>query len=194
MVAWTLAWADSAPARSFPSGEETASTRPNSATLPASPGRLSTRMTSPGMTRYCFPPVSMTAYMNPPRITSQTFIIGIVPAWRQMRGTLRDIHRAAAVHGRGSSGRPSTGGRGCIGPGRRSGPGNVLTDCSDPLLRRNRKPPEIAGNTRFGTPPLVGKIPAPVFVQQGHSHGRLRNGDKGAVPDHRAQFGILGEP
>src|SRR5579863_1810906 len=44
---------------------ETASTSLNS-TVWFSDGTLSIFTTSPGATRYCFPPVRMTAYINPP--------------------------------------------------------------------------------------------------------------------------------
>src|SRR5947209_7139964 len=48
---------------SFPSFES-ASTRSNSTSAPMSPEIVSTWIVCPGATRYCFPPVSMTAYMT----------------------------------------------------------------------------------------------------------------------------------
>src|SRR5438132_8567510 len=53
----------------------TSSTRRNSIDAPVSPGSFSIEMTCPGATRYCLPPVAMTASMDPdlsepPRVTS----------------------------------------------------------------------------------------------------------------------------
>src|SRR5438477_7206129 len=42
----------------------TAITRSNSTAAPTSPVRVSTSIDSPGATRYCLPPVSMTAYIR----------------------------------------------------------------------------------------------------------------------------------
>src|SRR4029077_3566548 len=49
----------------LPASAETASTSPNS-TFPSVSSCVSTRITSPGATRYCFPPARITAYINSP--------------------------------------------------------------------------------------------------------------------------------
>src|ERR1700735_5050206 len=46
------------------SPSNTARTRPNSTAAPTSPSSVSTSMDSPAATRYCFPPVSITAYIK----------------------------------------------------------------------------------------------------------------------------------
>src|SRR5208282_3255266 len=64
MVPFTRASATAAPAVTSLESFTTASTRPNSTSEPTSPGSVSTRTESPGATRYCFPPVSITAYIT----------------------------------------------------------------------------------------------------------------------------------
>src|ERR1700693_4734372 len=64
MVPLTRASANAAPAVTSFASFTTASTRPNSTSEPTSPGSVSTRTSSPGATRYCFPPVSITAYIT----------------------------------------------------------------------------------------------------------------------------------
>src|SRR5271163_1076497 len=46
------------------SPSKTARTRPNSTAEPTSPSSVSTSIDSPAATRYCFPPVSITAYID----------------------------------------------------------------------------------------------------------------------------------
>src|SRR5713226_5125971 len=62
----TLALAASAPVTSFSSSLCTASTSAKVTLAPTLPARRSTLMVSPGATRYCLPPLRMTAYMKPP--------------------------------------------------------------------------------------------------------------------------------
>src|SRR5271155_4348094 len=64
IVPFTRAPASAAPAVTSFESFTTASTRSNSTSEPTSPGSVSTRTTSPGATRYCFPPVSITAYIT----------------------------------------------------------------------------------------------------------------------------------
>src|SRR5580704_10797543 len=63
----TLALDAADPAKIFLSSVCTANTVPNFTCSPTSPFTRSMRMVSPGATRYCFPPVCITAYIIPPR-------------------------------------------------------------------------------------------------------------------------------
>src|SRR5579883_907044 len=63
IVPLTRACSASAPALTD-SPSTTASTRPNSTSAPTSPSSVSISIASPGVTRYCFPPVSITAYIQ----------------------------------------------------------------------------------------------------------------------------------
>src|SRR5580658_5400611 len=62
----TLALAMSAPEANFLSSLRTASTSSKVTLPPTLPSSRSMRMVLPGSTRYCFPPVRITAYMLPP--------------------------------------------------------------------------------------------------------------------------------
>src|SRR5271170_414852 len=64
IVPFTRAPASAAPAVTSFESFTTASTRSNSTSEPTSPGSVSTRTPSPGATRSCFPPVSITAYIT----------------------------------------------------------------------------------------------------------------------------------
>src|SRR6185312_5207584 len=63
IVPFTLALVRSGPATSSFESRNSATTRPNSISAPGSPFSVSTSIVSPGVTRYCFPPVSITACM-----------------------------------------------------------------------------------------------------------------------------------
>src|SRR5690242_2474142 len=62
MVPFTRALPSEEPALTE-SPSTTATTRSNSTSAPMSPVRVSTSIDSPGATRYCLPPVSITAYI-----------------------------------------------------------------------------------------------------------------------------------
>src|SRR5216684_9325001 len=64
----TVTFDASDPNTSFLSSVCTASTDPNVTFSPTSPLTRSIRIVSPGVTRYCFPPVCMTAYIAPPPV------------------------------------------------------------------------------------------------------------------------------
>src|SRR5712671_1519962 len=57
----------------------TASTDPNVTFSPTSPLTRSIRIVSPGATRYCFPPVCMTAYIAPPPVKTNPNYRGFTP-------------------------------------------------------------------------------------------------------------------
>src|SRR6185437_13671483 len=63
------------PWTSFLSSLCTASTSSKVILPPTFPSSFSTRTVSPGATRYCLPPLRITAYMNPPKLLAETFII-----------------------------------------------------------------------------------------------------------------------
>src|ERR1700722_6554459 len=64
----TVALEASPPVRIFWSSVCTLKIEPNFTCSPTSPDTLSTRMVSPGATRYCFPPDLITAYITPPEL------------------------------------------------------------------------------------------------------------------------------
>src|SRR5690242_288256 len=63
MVPLTIVPAAAAPVLTCPSST-TASTRLNSTCVPTSPATVSSCTVSPGVTRYCLPPFSITAYIR----------------------------------------------------------------------------------------------------------------------------------
>src|SRR5579863_6265898 len=75
----TLALDASEPAKTFFSSVCTASTVPNFTCSPTSPFTRSMRMVSPGATRYCFPPVCITAYIIPPRAKDKPQLYAAFP-------------------------------------------------------------------------------------------------------------------
>src|SRR5258708_24168135 len=64
----TVALEASPPVRIFWSSVWTLKIEPNFTCSPTSPDTLSTRIVSPGATRYCFPPDLITAYIAPPEL------------------------------------------------------------------------------------------------------------------------------
>src|SRR5579863_6928303 len=74
----TLALAASAPVRNFFSSVATATTSPNVTLPPTFPGKVSTLTVSPGATRYCFPPLRITAYIAPPDTNRKPLLYGQV--------------------------------------------------------------------------------------------------------------------
>src|SRR6266481_5862235 len=75
----TLTFDASDPSTTFLSSVCTASTDPNVTFSPTSPLTRSIRMVSPGATRYCFPPVCMTAYIAPPPVKTNPNYRGFTP-------------------------------------------------------------------------------------------------------------------
>src|SRR5260370_1325591 len=67
------------PSITFFSSVCTASTEPNVTFSPTSPLTRSIRIVSPGATRYCFPPVCMTAYIAPPAVKTNPNYRGFTP-------------------------------------------------------------------------------------------------------------------
>src|SRR6202162_541652 len=72
----TLALAMSAPEANFLSSLRTASTSSKVTLPPTLPSSRSMRMVLPGSTRYCFPPVRITAYMLPPEASDKPQLYG----------------------------------------------------------------------------------------------------------------------
>src|SRR6266481_410957 len=73
----TVALEASPPVRIFWSSVCTLKIEPNFTCSPTSPDTLSTRMVSPGATRYCFPPDLITAYITPPDLETNHNYTGI---------------------------------------------------------------------------------------------------------------------
>src|SRR5690348_12083288 len=65
---------------------EIASTRSNSTSAPTSPAIVSTSIVWPGATRYCFPPVSITAYIT------KAFWVGFPVPGEHLRAEHRGAH------------------------------------------------------------------------------------------------------
>src|SRR5580658_9955323 len=78
----TLAFEAAAP-RIFLSSVRTATTSSNVTLPPTLPSRRSTSIVSPGATRYCFPPLRITAYMLPPYPVLQTVRLATRGSFRQ---------------------------------------------------------------------------------------------------------------
>src|SRR5580658_4845140 len=78
----TLAFEAAAP-RIFLSSVRTATTSSNVTLPPTFPSRRSTSIVSPGATRYCFPPLRITAYMLPPNPVLQTVSLATRGSFRQ---------------------------------------------------------------------------------------------------------------
>src|SRR6202046_1000961 len=78
----TLAFEAAAP-RIFLSSVRTATMSSNVTLPPTLPSRRSTSIVSPGATRYCFPPLRITAYMLPPNPVLQTVRIPTRGSFRQ---------------------------------------------------------------------------------------------------------------
>src|SRR5437588_12656245 len=98
IFAVTVAFSASAPTNSFLT-PWTAKTLPKLTFSPTLPSTRSMRMVSPGATRYCFPPVWMTAYISPPSVLTaplsgfaQSAIIRGISDHRQ-RSFFRVLHR-----------------------------------------------------------------------------------------------------
>src|SRR5258707_13605379 len=72
----TEAFPASAPNTTFLSSVWTARTEPKLTFSPTLPSTRSMRMVSPGATRYCFPPVLITAYIGPPRARDKHLLYG----------------------------------------------------------------------------------------------------------------------
>src|SRR5882672_10842477 len=72
----TVALEASPPVRIFWSSVWTLKIEPNFTCSPTSPETLSTRMVSPGATRYCFPPDLITAYIAPPELKANNDYTG----------------------------------------------------------------------------------------------------------------------
>src|SRR6266404_6006385 len=75
----TVTFDASDPSTTFLSSVCTASTDPNVTFSPTSPLTRSIRIVSPGATRYCFPPVCMTAYIAPPPVKTNPNYRGFTP-------------------------------------------------------------------------------------------------------------------
>src|SRR6266436_3448594 len=75
----TVTFDASDPRTTFLSSVCTASTEPNVTFSPTSPLTRSIRIVSPGATRYCFPPVCMTAYIAPPPVKTNPKYRGFTP-------------------------------------------------------------------------------------------------------------------
>src|SRR5207244_13458171 len=70
--------AASAPVKSFLSSPCTERTDPKVTFSPTLPSTRSIRMVSPGATRYCFPPVLITAYIDPPGVKDKLQLYGAI--------------------------------------------------------------------------------------------------------------------
>src|SRR5215469_8853856 len=84
----TFALATSPPEKSFLSSLLTAMTLSNVTLPPTLPSSRSTSTVSPGATRYCFPPLRITAYMLPPEAVVKPQLYGCCAfASTKTRGT-----------------------------------------------------------------------------------------------------------